>query len=192
MQELFDDISAIRRGIEALSKRAQEQGKPMSRAELDDALARVQAVVKAQAQPNITLDSERVAQRIQGHMATPAAIGEVLRNGTAQLKVVMDSAPRTLTVEGEVHGFTSWKAAALVVAVTVLVLLVGEAVGGMFSQVSQEKYDRLQLDAMAIESQRDYYKAQIQTFRKQMDANKADHQMTEYFFPPLPSTVVEK
>ena len=41
MQELLDDIKALRRGIEALNKRSLEQGQPISRAEVDEVLATV-------------------------------------------------------------------------------------------------------------------------------------------------------
>ena len=162
MQELLEDINALRRGIEALNKRSLEQGKPVNRAELDEALASVQAAVKAQPQPSITLDVERFAQRIQGHLATPAVIGAALNTGTEQLKAVVDHIPRSVAVEGEVMGFTNWKAAGLVAVVPVLLLLVGQAIGGMFSRVSQEKYDHLLRVTQAVGAERDYYQGQIQ------------------------------
>ncbi|WP_152981727.1 hypothetical protein [Hymenobacter sp. AT01-02] len=46
MQELLQDINALRRGIEALNKRSLEQGKPVSRAELDEVLAKVKQEVR--------------------------------------------------------------------------------------------------------------------------------------------------
>ena len=184
MQELFEDISALRRGIEALSKRTQEQSKPVSRAELDEALAKVQAAVQAQAKPTYTINYEGVAQKIQGHLATPAAIGAALSTGTAQLQAVVDRIPRAVAVEGEVLGFTNWKAAALVALVPVLLLLLGQAFGGMFSRVSQEKYDHLLGVAQAVGAERDYYQGQIQRFRKAMSTTKAMRQTTQQLFPP--------
>jgi hypothetical protein len=192
MQELFEDISALRRGIEALSKRIQEQGKPVSRVELDDALANVQAAVKAQAQPSITLDSERIAQRIQGHLATPAAIGAALTTGTEQLKAVVDRIPRAVAVEGEVLGFTNWKAAALVAVVPLVLVLLTQAMMGLFSQVPQAKYDHLLSVAQAVGAERDFYQGQIQQFRKTMSTTKAMRQTTQQLFPPyVPPTTVE-
>lgn len=184
MQELFEDVNALRRGIEALHKRAQEQGKPVSRAELDEALAKVQATVQAQAKPTYTINYEGVAQKIQGHLATPAAIGAALATGTTQLQAVVDRIPRTVAVEGEVLGFTNWKAAALVALVPVLLLLLGQAFGGMFSQVSQEKYDHLLGVAQAVGAERDYYHQQIEQFRKSMNTTKAMRQTTQQLFPP--------
>jgi hypothetical protein len=184
MQELFDDISAIRRGIEALSKRTQEQGKPVSRAELDDALANVQAAVQAQAKPSFTLNYEGIAQKIQGHLATPAAIGAALTTGTEQLQAVVDRIPRAVAVEGEVLGFTNWKAAALVAVVPLVLVLLTQAIMGLFSQVPQAKYDHLLGVAQAVGAERDYYQGQIQRFRKQMSTTKEMRQTTQQLFPP--------
>lgn len=184
MQELFEDISALRRGIEALSKRTQEQGKPVSRAELDEALAKVQATVQAQAKPTYSINYEGVAQKIQGHLATPAAIGAALATGTEQLKAVVDRIPRAVAVEGEVLGFTNWKAAALVAVVPLVLVLLTQAMMGLFSQVPQAKYDRLLSIAQAVGAERDYYQGQIQQFRKTMSTTKAMRQTTQQLFPP--------
>lgn len=192
MQELFEDISALRRGIEALSKRTQEQGKPVSRAELDEALAKVQAAVQAQAKPTYSINYEGVAQKIQGHLATPAAIGAALTTGTAQLQAVVDRIPRAVAVEGEVLGFTNWKAAALVALVPLVLVVLTQAMMGLFSQVPQAKYDRLLSVAQALGAERDYYQGQIQRFRKTMSTTKAMRQTTQQLFPAyVPATPTE-
>jgi len=183
MQELFEDINAIRRGIEVLSKRTQEQGKPVSRAELDEALTKVQATVQAQANPIYTINYEGVAQKIQGHLATPAAIGAALSTGTAHLQTVVDRIPRTVAVEGEVLGFTNWKAAALVAVVPLVLVLLTQALMGLFSQVPQEKYDRLLRVAQAVGAERDAYQEQIQKFRKDMGTTKEMRKTTQFYFP---------
>jgi len=190
MQELFEDINAIRRGIEALSKRTQEQGKPVSRAELDEALAKVQAAVQAQAKPTYSINYEGVAQKIQGHLATPAAIGAALSTGTAQLQAVVDRIPRAVAVEGEVLGFTNWKAAALVAVVPLVLVLLTQAVMGLFSQVPQAKYDHLLGVAQAVGAERDYYQGQIQRFRKEMGTTKEARKNTQYYFPEYVAPVV--
>jgi len=184
MQELFEDISALRRGIEALSKRTQEQGKPVSRAELDQALAQVQAAVQAQANPTYSINYEGVAQKIQDHLATPAALGAVLATGTEQLKTVVDRIPRAVAVEGEVLGFTNWKAAALVAVVPLVLVLLTQAMMGLFSQVPQAKYDRLLGVAQAVGAERNYYQGQIQRFRKDMGITKEMRKTTQQLFPP--------
>ena len=184
MQELFDDINAIRRGLEALSQRIQEQGKPVSRAELDDALAKVQAAVQAQAKPSYTLNYEGIAQKIQGHLATPAALGAVLATGTEQLKTVVNGIPRAVAVEGVVLGFTNWKAAALAAVVPLVLVLLTQAALGLFSQVPQAKYDHLLGVAQAVGAERDFYQGQIQQFRKDMSTTKALRKTTQQLFPP--------
>jgi hypothetical protein len=100
MQELLEDINALRRGIEALNKRSLEQGKPVNRAELDEVLARVRA------ETSFTINYQRVAEAIQPHLATPAKLENTLTAGTAQLQAVMAQIPRSVPVEGQVWGFT--------------------------------------------------------------------------------------
>lgn len=186
MQALLDDINAIRLSIEALNKRVQEQGQPVSVASLERALA----TVRAQPAPTFTLDYKRTAQQIQGHLATPAALGAVLTTGTDELNAVVERIPRSIAVEGEVMGFTNWKSAALVFFVPMLVLVLGMAMGGMFSQVSKEKYETLlgqaqglQDKVLGIEKERNFYKNQIQSFSKSMSTTKESRQTTRQLFP---------
>jgi len=105
MQELLQDINALRRGIEALNKRSLEQGKPVSRAELEELLARVKEEV------SFTINYKGVAEAIQPHLATPAKLETALTTGTAQLQQVINQIPRSVPVEGEVWGFTNWRLA---------------------------------------------------------------------------------
>lgn len=116
MQELLQDINALRRGIEALNKRSVEQGKPVSRAELDELLARVKQEVR------FTIDYKGVAEAIQPHLATPAKVEATLTTGTAQLQQVIERIPRSVPIVGHVWGFTSGRLAMGVV--TLLLALV--------------------------------------------------------------------
>jgi len=100
MQELLQDINALRRGIEALHKRSLEQGRPVSRAELDEVLATVKREVR------FTINYQGVAEAIQPHLATPEKVEKTLTTGTAQLQQVIDRIPRSVPVVGEVWGFT--------------------------------------------------------------------------------------
>ena len=115
MQELLEDINALRRGIEALNKRSLEQGKPVNRAELDEVLARVRA------ETSFTINYKGIAEAIQPHLATPAKLETTLTAGTAQLQAVIAQIPREVPVVGEVWGFTSMRLA-LGVVVFVLAL----------------------------------------------------------------------
>ena len=139
----------------------------------------------SQVKPTYSINYEGVAQKIQGHLATPAAIGAALSTGTAQLQAVVDRIPRAVPVEGEVLGFTNWKAAALVAVVPVVLVLLTQALMGLFSQVPQAKYDQLLGVAQAVGAERDYYQGQIQKFRKEMSTNQEDRKTTQFFFPPF-------
>ena len=101
MQELLDDIKALRRGIEALNKRSLEQGQPISRAEVDEVLAIVKKGTK------FDLDYQALAQNLQPHLATPATIAAAVTTGSQQLAQVIEQIPRSVPLAGEVLGFTS-------------------------------------------------------------------------------------
>ncbi|WP_223654558.1 hypothetical protein [Hymenobacter psoromatis] len=101
MQELLDDIKALRRGIEALNKRSLEQGQPISRAEVDEVLAIVKNGTKFE------LDFKGIANQIQPHLATPDTIAAAVATGTQQLKQVIDQIPRSVPLADKVWGFTS-------------------------------------------------------------------------------------
>jgi len=101
MQELLDDIKALRRGIEALNARSLEQGKPISRAEVDEVLAKVKQGT------TVSVDYKGVAANLQPHLATPDTIAAAVTTGTQQLKQVIDQIPRSVPLQDKVWGFTS-------------------------------------------------------------------------------------
>ena len=101
MQELLDDIKALRRGIEALNARSLEQGKPISRAEVDEVLAKVKQGT------TVSVDYKGVAANLQPHLATPDTIAAAVTTGTQQLKQVIDQIPRSVPLSDKVWGFTS-------------------------------------------------------------------------------------
>lgn len=104
MQELLDDIKALRRGIEALNKRSLEQGQPISRAEVNEVLAKVEKGTKFE------LDFKGIANQIQPHLATPDTIAAAVTTGSQQLKQVIDQIPRSVPLADKVLGFTSLSA----------------------------------------------------------------------------------
>ncbi|RZK44041.1 MAG: hypothetical protein EOO61_04560 [Hymenobacter sp.] len=101
MQELLDDIKALRRGIEALNKRSLEQGQPISRAEVDEVLAKVEKGTR------FTIDYKGIAENIQPHLATPSTIEAAVTKGSQQLTQVINKIPRSVPLENNVWGFTS-------------------------------------------------------------------------------------
>lgn len=114
MQELLDDIKALRRGIEALNARSLEQGKPISRAEVDEVLA----IVKKGT--TVSVDYKGLAQNLQPHLATPDTIAAAVTTGSQQLKQVIDQIPRSVPLTDKVLGFTSL-AAFMVVSFMLLI-----------------------------------------------------------------------
>jgi len=114
MQELLDDIKALRRGIEALNARSLAQGQPISRAEMDKLLATVKEGT------TFTLDYKGVATQIQPHLATPDTIAVAVTTGSQQLKQVIDQIPRSMPLKDKVWGFTS-----VPVAMSMMLLWVG-------------------------------------------------------------------
>jgi len=101
MQELLDDIKALRRGIEALNKRSLEQGQPISRAEVNEVLAKVEKGTK------FTIDYKGIAAQIQPHLATPDTIAAAVTTGSQQLTQVISQIPRSMPLKDKVWGFTS-------------------------------------------------------------------------------------
>jgi hypothetical protein len=101
MQELLDDIKALRRGIEALNARSLEQGQPISRAEVNEVLA----IVKKGT--TVSVDYKALAQNLQPHLATPDTISAAVATGSQQLKQVIDQIPRSVPLADKVWGFTS-------------------------------------------------------------------------------------
>jgi len=104
MQELLDDIKALRRGIEALNARSLEQGKPISRAEVDEVLA----IVKKGT--TVSVDYKGLAQNLQPHLATPDTITAAVTTSSQQLTQVIDRIPRSVPLADKVWGFTSLSA----------------------------------------------------------------------------------
>ncbi len=73
----------------------------------------------------------------------------------------------------------------------VLVLLT-QALMGLFSQVPQQKYDHLLGVAQAVGAERDFYQGQIQRFRKDMGTTKEARKNTPYYFPAYPAPTAPK
>lgn len=114
MQELLDDIKALRRGIEALNKRSLDQGQPISRAEVNEVLAKVEKGTKFE------LDFKGIANQIQPHLATPDTIAAAVATGSQQLQQVIDQIPCSVPLADKVWGFTS-VAAFMVVSFMLLI-----------------------------------------------------------------------
>lgn len=125
MQELFEDINAIRRGLEALNTRLQAQGQPVSQAQV------AQLLQEASKAPTFTLDYKGIAARIQSHLTTPEQVENTLTMGTKQLEQAVNRIPKEVPVVGQVWGFTDWRlllgVALLVIGLTVATVYAWQA-----------------------------------------------------------------
>lgn len=208
--DLFVTVAQMRDGIDTLIKR----GKPATAAELHQLLEQVKAqgeqlLSQAQQGYRITLNGEAAAKLIVPYMPTNTETARIMSEATAtmrntlaqgaretaaqvqQLQAIQTGFPRQVSVKGEVIGFTNWKAAGLVAVVPLVLVLLTQALMGLFSQVPQAKYDRLLRVAQAVGAERDYYQGRIQKFRKEMGTTKEARKTTQYFFPayvPAPLT----
>lgn len=145
IQGLLEDITSIRKNLEALHQefrgsreRAQKLGEPMSRDELEQVLAQVKRGT------SFTIDDKALAERIQPHLATPAKINAAIAGGLAHINQAVGAMPRTIRVEGELWGFTHWRAGALVAGSPLVVVLLMLWFTGMFSRVPLEKLQQAQ------------------------------------------------
>ena len=171
MQELLEDINALRRGIEALDKRSREQGQPVSRAELDEVLARVKA------ETSFTINYQRVAEAIQPHLATPAKLETTLTTGTAQLQAVIAQIPREVPVVGEVWGFTSMR-----LAFGVLVFVLGLV---YLSAYQWKERGIAEARAVAMEQQQAQQKASLDWLSQgYLDLKRDNAKAAQKYFPP--------
>ena len=212
--DLFVTVAQMRDGIDTLIKR----GKPATAAELHQLLEQVKAqgeqlLSQAQKGYRITLSGEAAAKLIVPYMPTNTETARIMSEATAtmqatlaqgaketaaqvqQLQAIQTGFPRQVSIEGEVVGFTSWKAAGLVAVVPVVLVLLTQAFMGLFSQVPQAKYDHLLGVAQEVGRERDYYQGQIQRFRKDMNTDKEARKTTQFFFPayvPAPPAKTEQ
>lgn len=200
--DLFVTMAQMRDGIDTLIKR----GKPATADELQQLLSQVktqgeQLLSQAQQGYRITLNGEATAKLIVPYMPTNTETARIMSEATAamratlaqgaketaaqvqQLQAIQTGFPRQVSIEGEVVGFTNWKAAGLVAVVPVVLVVLTQALMGLFSQVPQAKYDQLLGVVQAVGAERDYYQGQIQKFRKDMGTNKEAQKTTQYFFP---------
>jgi hypothetical protein len=205
--DLFVTVAQMRDGIDTLLKR----GKPATAAELQKLLEQVKAqgeelLSQAQKGYRITLNGEAAAKLIVPYMPTNTETARIMSEATAtmqetlaqgikktadqvqQLQAIQTSFPRQVSIEGEVVGFTNWKAAALVAVVPLVLVLLTQAMMGLFLQVPQAKYEEAVHVAQTVGAERDYYQGQIQKFRKDMGVTKEMRKTTQYYFPLYAST----
>ncbi len=169
MQELLDDIKALRRGIEALNNRSLEQGQPISRAEVDEVLAKVKQGT------SFTIDYKGVAERIQPHLATPSTIATAVTTGTQQLAQVIDQIPRSMPLKDKVWGFTS-----IPVALTMLSIVLAFFA---FSVYSWKEKGAAEAQAAMLQQQAERKANQDWLAKGYLDLKRDNPKAAQKYFP---------
>lgn len=187
MQELLDDIKALRRGIETLNKRSLEQGQPISRAEVDEVLAQVKKGT------TVSVDYKALAQNLQPHLATPSTVEAALTTGTQQLAQVIGQIPRSVPVVGNVIGFTGWLPVLFFMFTPLVLVIACFFSAGVFNSVPKAEYEAQQAVNQELANERNFYQQQIQRFTKEMNNSKDLRKTTKYYFPKyIPLTPSKK
>lgn len=171
MQELLDDIKALRRGIEALNTRSLEQGKPISRAEVDEVLA----IVKQGT--TFSVDYKGVAANIQPHLATPDTIAAAVTKGSQQLAQVIDQIPRSVPLKDKVWGFTSIPVALSMMGIVLAFFT--------FSAYSWKEKGAAEAKAELLQQQLAQNQATLNWLtRGYVDLKQANPKAAQKYFPP--------
>lgn len=95
--------------------------------------------------------TKALSQELAAQVAAIQKAAAAMQQGTAAMAATAERLPREVAIEGDFHGFSSWKAAAVLVGLPMLLLLVGMWMGGQFSKVSKADFDRLQEQNDAIQ-----------------------------------------
>ncbi|RYE91019.1 MAG: hypothetical protein EOO37_01455 [Cytophagaceae bacterium] len=156
-----------------------KRDKPATAAELHQLLEQVKAqgeqlLSQAPKGYRITLNGEAAAKLLVLYMPTNTETARIMSEATAAMQATLAQGaketaaqvqrlqasqtgfPRQVSIQGEVVGFTSWKAAGLVAVVPLVLVLLTQACTGLFSQVPA-KYDHLLGVAQEVGRERDYY-----------------------------------
>ena len=170
MQELLDDIKALRRGIEALNKRSLEQGPPITRAELNEMLAKVEKGT------TFTVDYKGIAANIQPHLATPDTIAAAVTKGSQQLTQVIDQIPRSVPLQDKVWGFTSIPVALSMIGIVLLFFT--------FSAYSWKEKGAAEAKAELLQQQQAERKATYDWLSKgYLDLKRDNSKAAQKYFP---------
>lgn len=170
MQELLDDIKALRRGIEALNKRSLEQGPPITRAELNEMLAKVEKGT------TFTVDYKGIAANIQPHLATPDTIAAAVTKGSQQLTQVIDQIPRSVPLQDKVWGFTSVPVALSMIGIVLLFFT--------FSAYSWKEKGAAEAKAELLQQQQAERKATYDWLSKgYLDLKRDNSKAAQKYFP---------
>lgn len=150
----------------------------------EQAAARMEAAIKAGTATSL--------QQVLGVMQQlVAGMQESVRQGTAaaaEYRAATTAAPRSIRVS-----FTDgWRLPVGLIVVAIVVTLLFSWMGGAFRGVDQAQYNELMRVAEAIQNERDAYRDQVRTFRRDMSESKSkdERELTKLYFPPIGADTV--
>lgn len=148
--QLFEDIEAIRASIARLEHRKEA-------ASLEE--------VKALGNRPLEVNAREVAQLLLPELQKRLPTTDQFNEAAQRVEQAVGRVPRTVSVTGDVYGFTSWKAA----LIYGMVLLLTVAVAWYTCSYYREQATATVIfeQAKEVAKERDYYYHQIQTYKKQ-------------------------
>lgn len=212
--DIYGNIGEIRDILDTLLKR----GKPASVADLQALVASVEAKSRPTltfpaadaarmlaphllpllpTPDNLTAAGKQAAALIKAGIGTGAqqSIDQVtasvqestrqLTAATAALTKAAEAVPRSVPV----NFLQGWRWPTGLVVVPMLLLLLALWLGNAFSGVSQAKYDSQRAVAQELADERDFYRTEIDAFRKDMQRDPALRKLAKTYFSkyvPLP------
>jgi hypothetical protein len=214
--DLYGNIGEIRDLLDTLLKR----GKPASVADLQALVATVEAKSRPTLTFPAAEAARLLAPQLQPLLPTPdnlAAAGKYasalieagIKAGTQQsidqvvasvqestrqlsaaattITKAADTVPRSVPVDF----LQGWRWPAAIAMTPLAVTLLFLWIGGAFSGVSQAKYDSQRAVAQESADERDFYRLEIEAFKKDMQPNPATRKIAKTYFSkyvPLPPT----
>jgi hypothetical protein len=115
-----------------------------------------------------TLRQEMTTQAtaMQAAAAAVQASARAVQASAGEVGAAGEKLPRSISVEGEVFGFTNWKIAVGCLLGPVVLLLLGQAVTGQFSKVSKSDFEQLQAQKATVEANKATVEAKYTALQK--------------------------
>lgn len=213
--DIYGNIGEIRDALDTLLKR----GKPVSVADLQALVATVEAKSRPTINLPADEVAKRLVPQLLPLLPTPATLAQAgqqaatrieaaitagTQAGTQQVMASVQESTRQLTAAAAaltkaaeavprsvpVDFLQGWRWPAAIAVTPLAVTLLFLWIGGAFSGVSQAKYDSQRAVAQELADERDFYRTEINAFKKDMQTNPATRKIAKTYFSnyvPLPS-----
>lgn len=212
--DIYGNIGEIRDALDTLLKR----GKPVSVADLQALVATVEAKSRPTINLPADEVAKRLVPQLLPLLPTPATLAQAGQQaatrieaaitagtlaGTQQVMASVQESTRQLTAAAAalteaaasvprsvpVDFLQGWRWPTGLALGPLLLVLVGLWIGGAFSGVAQAKYDSQRAVAQELADERDFYRTEIEAFKKDMQTNPATRKIAKTYFSkyvPLP------